>query len=293
MTVYFDGKKFAVEKEEELKIKVAELKKRGITPKLTSIIVGDDQGSVLYQNLKKKAAERVGAILEIKKLRNEVSKNEIIEVICGINADKKVNGIMVQLPLPKSFSKQDKEIIINAIDKNKDVDGLRIDSPFLHPTSKAVLEVLDYALDIVRLPCKVPPYKVCVVGATGMVGGPLTKELRIMNNELRDKSIHNRRPGECKRPRNLQFEILEADSKTQNLSEFTRSADVLISCAGVSEIIKKDMVKDGVILIDVGAPVGDVEKNAYEKASFVSPVPGGIGPVTICCLMENLISVFV
>ena len=293
MPYVFDGRKYAVEKEEILKNKVIALKQKGIIPKLVSIIVGSDPGSVLYQNLKKKAAERVGAEMNIIRLGSDLKTKEIQEIIGSLNRDTSVHGIMIQMPLPDTFTKENREEIVNLIERSKDVDGLRKDSPYLHPTSKAVLEVLDYALDIVRPPCKERTCKGCVVGATGMVGGPLTKELRIMNNELRDKSIHNRRPGECKRPRNLQFEILEADSKTQNLSEFTRSADVLISCAGVSEIIKKDMVKDGVILIDVGAPVGDVEKNAYEKASFVSPVPGGIGPVTICCLMENLISVFV
>ncbi len=296
MPYIFDGRKFAAEKEEDLRIKVTRLKKRGITPKLVSVVVGDDPGSILYQNLKKKAAEKVGAILEIRKLRNEVSRKEVTNIISKTSADRKVDGIMIQLPLPDNFSKEDKEVIINAIAREKDIDGLRPDSSFLHPTAMAVLEILEHALNIVRPPLKTVSLKVCVVGATGMVGGPLTKELRTLNNELRLGALQIRHSdkrdiadGHSGRVQNLQFEVLEADSHTEYLSELTKSADVLISCAGVPEIIKKDMVKEGAVLIDVGAPVGDISKDAYEKAFFVSPVPGGVGPVTIVKLIENLI----
>lgn len=288
MPYVFDGRKYAVEKEEILKNKVIALKQKGIIPKLVSIIVGSDPGSVLYQNLKKKAAERVGAEMNIIRLGSDLKTKEIQEIIGSLNRDTSVHGIMIQMPLPDTFTKENREEIVNLIERSKDVDGLRKDSPYLHPTSKAVLEVLDYALDIVRPPCKERTCKGCVVGATGMVGGPLTKELRIMNNELRDEGAEGCRSGERTRLRNLQFEILEADSKTSNLSQLTGSADVVISCCGVPGIIKEDMVKEGAVLIDVGAPVGDIDKKSYEKASFVSPVPGGIGPVTIGCLLENL-----
>ncbi len=288
MTIFFDGREYARKKEEILKSKVDDLRKRGIIPKLTSIIIGNDAGSILYQNLKKKAAERIGAKLDILNFDEKTSVNEVVDIIEKLNVDPLVHGIMIQLPLPTKFKKDDKDTLINAITKEKDIDGLRKDSLFLHPTAKAVLEILNYAIEKIHMSSKTGQNKVCIVGATGMVGKPLTTELKNMKNNQNYKNTFV--PYLCKYLRSNSFEILEVDIKTPKLSNITRSADVLISCTGVFEIIKKSMVKDGVILIDVGAPVGDINKRSFETASFVSPVPGGVGPVTICCLMENLIS---
>lgn len=265
MTYIFDGKNFAQEKEVILTEKVAELNKKGIYPKLVSIIIGDDPASQLYVNLKKKAGERVGINVEVRSWESEVGIDQVIEATEKMGEDKTIHGVMVQLPLPANFSIKDRERIVNSIDLAKDVDGLRENSGYIHPTSKAVLEILGFALDIVPT-LKVRPCKVMVVGSTGMVGRPLVRKLRSMN-----------------------FELIEADSETLNLYGLAENADVIISATGVPGIIKANMVKNGAILIDVGAPKGDIEKAAYEKASFVSPVPGGVGPVTISCLMENII----
>lgn len=272
MTHIFNGKEFAEEKLVSLKVKVEKLFNKGVKLTLASTIVGNDPASVLYVGIKKKVGERVGAMVDIISLQKNIKTEKLKKIIEDLNSNKNVHGIMIQLPLPEIFSENDKEDIINSISPLKDVDGLRIDSPFIHPTSKAILDVLDYAFSLSGDPLKTRSLKVCVVGSTGMVGGPLVKELKRRNEE----------------PNGNKYELWEADSKTENLSEITLNADILISCCGVPGIIKKDMIKENAILIDVGAPIGDIEKNAYEKASFVSPVPGGIGPITVACLMENL-----
>lgn len=273
MVHIFNGREFAKAKLDKLKSEVEVLLKKGIKPVLASIIVGEDPASKLYVGLKKKAGESIGIEVQVFSLDSSSRRGEIIQVINDLNEDDNIHGIMIQLPLPEKFSKEDKNEIINSIASEKDVDGLKNDSLFLHPTSKAVLDVLNYAMNI--SPLKEQPFKVCIVGSTGMVGVPLIKELKRRNGEF--KKDH--------------YEIYEVNSKTENLENVVKEADILISCVGEPDMISADMVKNGSILIDVGAPVGDIQKEAYEKASFVSPVPGGIGPITISCLMENLILV--
>src|SRR3989344_9637581 len=146
MTYIFNGRSFAKEKEEKLAKEVVMLKQKGVTPKLVSIIVGDDPASSLYVNLKKKAGERIGATVEVRSEKSDVSNTELINVIINLNEDKSVNGIMIQLPLPANFSDSERDEIINSIAEEKDVDGLRKKSKFIHPTSKAVLEILEFSL---------------------------------------------------------------------------------------------------------------------------------------------------
>jgi methylenetetrahydrofolate dehydrogenase (NADP+)/methenyltetrahydrofolate cyclohydrolase len=264
-TVIFDGRKFAAEKEITLTLRVMGLKARGVYPKLASILVGNDPASELYVNLKKKAAERIGAEVDIYFIRENSKLEDLLFLIKTLNEDETVHGIMIQMPIPGRMT-NDKLQIINSIVSEKDVDGLREDSPFLHPTSKAVIEIIDQAKK--DIPCKGNPCKVVVVGATGMVGKPLVKELK-----------------------NQKYEVVECNSKTPDLQGLSLQADILVSVTGVSNIVKGDMVKDGAIVIDVGSPKGDVDfPEASKKASFISPVPGGVGPVTITCLLENLIS---
>ena len=262
MAYIFDGKTFAKEKEEKLAKQVISLKQKGITPKLVSIIVGDDPASTLYVNLKKKAGERIGVTVEVISEKSEISNTELTNVIINLNEDKSVNGIMIQLPLPANFSDSQRDEIINSIAEEKDVDGLRKKSKFIHPTSKAVLEILEFSLTKINF----QPRNVLIIGSTGMVGKPLVRELRKTN-----------------------YKLWEANSQTANFSELGRIADVIISATGVENLVKSEWVKTGAVLIDVGSPKGDIEKAAYEKASFVSPVPGGVGPVTISCLLENLL----
>ena len=263
MAKIFDGKKFALEKETNLAIRVLGLKTRGVYPKLASILVGNDPASQLYVNLKKKAAERMGAEVDIYLIKENSKLEDLILLIKTLNEDESVHGIMIQMPIPGTLGEK-KDEIVGTISPEKDVDGLRDDSYFLHPTSKAVIQILDEAK-------KEEPLQgstVVVVGATGMVGKPLVQELKEEN-----------------------YDVVECDSKTQDLKDKTLEADVLVSVTGVPGIIKEDMVKDGAIVIDVGSPKGDVEfSEVSKKTGFISPVPGGVGPVTISCLLENLIS---
>lgn len=262
MTIIFDGKAFAENKLRDLRSKTFDVRKKGIIPKLVSILVGDDPASKLYVNLKKKAAERIGAQLDVRSMMSDVRKDEILDLVKTLNIDKSVHGIMIQLPLPSKFTLEDRDEIISSIDKDKDVDGLREDSPYLTPTVKAVLEVVKEAS---ALPLRVRPYKVVVVGARGFEGKKIFNVLKEMG-----------------------YNVIGVDRDTENFEKVTRAADVLISVTGSPDIISSDMVKDGVVVIDVGSPKGDVARNVYEKCAFISPVPGGVGPVTIACLLENL-----
>lgn len=256
MAIIFDGKAFASQKEKDLKMKVSSLRLQGIIPHLSSILIGSDPASRIYVNLKKKAAERIGAELDIYYLNENTKISEILQLINSLNNDEDIQGIMVQLPLPDSL-KPAKYEIINSIFLDKDVDGLRTDSKFLHPTSKAVIEILNEAKRRLRLELKNESCKAAVVGETGMVGVPLVKELK-----------------------KLGYELINERNK----------ADVLISCTGKPKLIEESMVKEGAIVIDVGSPKGDVDFNSVsKKAGFITPVPGGVGPVTISCLLENLI----
>lgn len=265
MTTIFDGRSFADEKMEELKIITNGLKSRGKTPHLASILVGNDEASKLYMRLKKKAAERIGAEFDAYFLPEKVDPTVIFDLIESLNADGDVQGVMIQMPVPDNLLSQ-KEKIINAIDPKKDVDGLLTDSQFLHPTSRAVIDILKEAQKDIKPPLK-ESLVVAVVGSMGMVGKPLVRELK--------------KEG---------YQVLEANGKTTDLGKITILADVVISATGVAGLIKPEMIKEGAIVIDVGSPHGDFDPSVSGKASFFTPVPGGVGPVTISCLLENLIS---
>lgn len=260
--IVFDGRDFAARKEEVLKNRVFGLKSRGVHPKLASIIIGDDPASKLYVGLKKKAAERIGAELDIYFIPKNTRIEDVVVLIGSLNTDESVYGIMVQMPLPSNLEIH-RDRVINLISPGKDVDGLGSDSSFLHPTSRAVIDILHEAEDVLR----VRPLQVVVVGATGMVGSPLVKELKLQK-----------------------YAVIECNSKTSNLKNSTLKGDVIISATGIQSLITGEMVRDGAILIDVGSPKGDFSPVALSKAVFYTPVPGGVGPVTIACLLENLLS---
>ncbi len=253
MTIVFDGRAFAEKKSKKLDKEVAKLKKQGIHPKLASIIVGNDPASKLYVSLKKKIAEGIGAETDVYYFKEKEPLENILTLIDSLNSDPTVHGIMVQLPLPANFSKEDKEKIINLIKKEKDVDGLREDSPFVHPTVMAIIQVIKEAR--LRLASARQAKTIYVVGKTGMVGSSLLKEIKSTNYKLVEKS---------------------------------EDADILVSATGSPNIIKASMVKKGATLVDVGSPKGDIDPSCYKIAGFVTPVPGGIGPITISCLLENL-----
>ena len=262
-TQFFDGKEFARLKEKELKQIVLRLKKEKIAPKLISISVGENSQNYLYLVLKQKAAKRIGCRLNIINLKASMKTSEIVKEIGWYNIDKNVHGIMVQLPLPKKFLKNDRKVIINSIERQKDVDGLRNDSPYITPVVKAIVEVIKNASSY--LP-KNRETKVLLVGSRGFEGEKIFRTLDEMS-----------------------YSIEGLDTGVKDLKARTLTADILISATGHGGLIKPNMIKEGVILIDIGSPKGDIVRDAYKKASFVSPVPGGVGPVTVSCLMENLI----
>lgn len=258
MTIIFNGREFAKKKEKELAEKVTKLKEKGVSPKLVSILVGDNPTSALYTSLKKKAAERVGAEMDIRHFPEEILIEELVNLISDLNKDTSVHGIMIQLPLPEKL-KSDTNKITSKIDPLKDVDGLNEKSEFISATVKAIVlimkEASSYLFD-----------NVVVVGSTGMVGKPLIKLLK-----------------------ELEYKVTGVDITTKNLEKRLKKADLIISATGQPGLIKEDMVSDGVVIIDVGSPKADVDEGVYKKASFYTPVPGGVGPVTIVSLLDNLV----
>jgi methylenetetrahydrofolate dehydrogenase (NADP+)/methenyltetrahydrofolate cyclohydrolase len=265
MTIVFDGKSFAAQKEQSLRVKIQSLKAKGIVPGLVSIVVGDNPASLLYTRLKKKAAERVGIEFETVGFGSNISVEKITDLISRNNVNPHVQGIMVQMPLPNNLKKYS-EMIVDAILPERDVDGLRKGSPFVHATSRAVIEIIGEAERCLRISSGAESLKVVVVGATGMVGRPLVRELG-----------------------RLGFGVTGCDINTPNLGKETIKGDILVSATGKAGLITADMIKGGAIVIDVGSPKGDVEPSVSAKASFITPVPGGVGPVTISCLLENLV----
>lgn len=263
-THIFNGKVLALEKESQL---IDEVKRLNKSPKLVSLLIGNDKSSELFLSLKKKAAQRVGIELEIVDLSGDIEKEKIIKVISKLNKDNKVDGIMVQLPLPSTFSTEDRDEIIDAIVKKKDVDGMRKDSPFLAPVIKAVVFALKEAS--VYITKKEEPI-VLVVGSKGFVGKKLTKILK-----------------------NLGYEVEGIDVDYKNLKAKIKQADILISATGQKGLVDISKIKMGVVIIDIGAPYGDIRRSAYKKATFVSPVPGGIGPLTVYFLLENTLYTFI
>ncbi len=258
-TIIFNGKDLSGKIEKELTEKIFILNKNQIKPKLVSILVGGDKASLLYTSLKKKAAERIGAVMDVKVLHDEVTTEDVVMGIEKLNTDNSVHGIMVQMPIPKSLNK---EKILNTISKEKDVDGLRSESEFVPATVKAILKIIEAAKKEVGHDFE----HVVVLGSRGMVGKPLVKLLS-----------------------ELKYNVSGYDIETEDLSKKTLKADLLISATGKAGLIKESMINEGVSIIDIGAPKGDVEIAAYKKANFVTPVPGGVGPVTIVCLLENLL----
>ncbi len=263
----FDGKKFANGREAILLNKVRKLRLDGVTPKLVAILVGNDPASRIYVGLKQKAAERVGITLHLIKLK-QVSAQKLLHLIKELNTNNSVHGIMVQLPLPGKLDVSEiRTTVLDSIAAEKDVDGLRTKSTFVPAAVKAVLYSIKEAQKLGCVQKDFNGIKICVVGATGMIGRPLVEILKAKGAE-----------------------IIPANTKTKDLRTETRKGDVLISATGVFGIIKGNMVKPGAVVIDVGAPKGDVDFASVNKvASFITPVPGGIGPVTVVSLLENVV----
>ncbi len=250
----------------------------GRVPHLVVILVGEDPGSVSYVKGKAKASAEVGIRNTTIRRPDTITEDELLGMIAELNADDGVDGILVQLPLPKHI---DEDKIIAAIDKSKDVDGF-------HPLNVAAL----WQKQPCTLPCtpkgiikmlksagvEISGREAVVIGRSNIVGLPVSKLLLDENAT-----------------------VTIAHSRTKNLGEVTRRADILVVAIGRPKFVNADMVKEGAVVIDVGVNrdpetgklCGDVDFAAIEpKASVITPVPGGVGPMTICCLMENTIECF-
>ncbi len=238
------------------------------------IIVGDDPASRVYVNNKKKACEQIGVYSEEYALPAETTQDELLELIDKLNHDKKINGILVQLPVPKHINE---ETIINAIDPKKDVDAFHPvnvgkimvgNFDFVPCTPAGVMELIkESGIDVEGKEC-------VVVGRSNIVGKPQAMLLLHKNGT-----------------------VTICHSRTKNLKEKTLEADILVAAVGIPEFIKGDMIKPGAVVIDVGINrvadkklVGDVHFESAEKvASAITPVPGGVGPMTIAMLMKNTV----
>lgn len=255
-TKVMDGKFLAGQIELELKNKAQNMAARDIYPKLVSILIGEDKASQLFLTLKQKAAERTGCILEIRNISINSNTEDILQLIKLLNNDKSVTGIMVQLPIPQGF---DRDLIIEAISDKKDVDGMKDNSRFTTPVIKAINKAIEESRTIVK--------SATIVGADGFVGKKL-------NNYLLNEG----------------YEIIAIDLAEANLKEEISKSDLVISATGQPNLITGEMIKEGAVVIDVGSPQGDIQKESVTgKVGFLSPVPGGVGPLTIAYLMENLI----
>ena len=270
-----DGKAVSKKVKEDVKAECEQLKAKGVTPGLAVIIVGDDPASQVYVHNKEVACEACGFYSVKYALPAETTQEELNALIDKLNKDDKINGILCQLPLPSHLD--DKEVI-NRIDPLKDVDAF-------HPVNVGAIMIGDYNY----LPCTpagvmelihstgvdVSGKKAVVMGRSNIVGKPMAMLL-----------LHE----------NATVEITH--SKTQNLADITKEADILVAAIGKAKFVKADMVKDGAVVIDVGMNrdengklCGDVDfEDVKDKCSFITPVPGGVGPMTIAMLMKNTLT---
>ncbi len=252
----FDGKLKAEEILEDVAKRVSRLQS---APKLVSFYNPKDSGSALYTRIKRQKAESVGIEFEEKEIE---WVDETVKKLLEVGQDASVTGILVQHPTgEEAFSEEDWKRLVGAIPLAKDVDGLREDSPFVPATVRAILVAIEDAGGIWK------DCKVAVVGASGMVGKPLVKVLSEKGAKVR-----------------------AIDENTEDIWYQTKNSDIVISAVGKQDLILGEQIKEGAIVIDVGSPGGDIHfDSASAVASFITPVPGGIGPLTVACLLENTV----
>lgn len=273
--VILDGKALSNKIKEELQKENEILKEQGLLPGLAVVLVGEDPASQTYVNSKEKACQAIGIYSRKITLPEQTSEQELLETIKKLNNDEKIHGILVQLPLPKHINSAK---IIEAIRPDKDVDGFHEynigklvtgNETFVPCTPLGVMKILEeYGINPTGL-------DVCVVGRSNIVGKPM------MNLLL-----------------NAGATVTITHSKTKNLKAHTSQADLLVVGIGKPNFITADMVKDGAIIIDVGINrlesgklTGDVDfEGVSKKASFITPVPGGVGPMTIAMLLQNTVT---
>ena len=280
--IILDGKKTS----NDIKAEIAESVKRIVEkgsrpPHLAAVIVGDDGASLTYVGSKVRACKRVGFDSTLIKLPETISENDLLEKVKDLNNDENIDGYIVQLPLPKHI---DSQKILMAVDADKDVDGfhptnfgkMALSLPtFISATPFGIMELLK------RYKVETSAKHTVVIGRSDIVGRPISILMSQKSN-----------PGNST--------VTLAHSRTKNIEKLTRDADIIISALGVPNFVKADMVKDGAIIIDVCITrvsdnstkgykiVGDVDyKNVSKKSSYITPVPGGVGPMTIAMLLKN------
>lgn len=275
MAVILDGKAVSAKVKEEVKTEVEALKKQGVSVGLAVIIVGNNPASRTYVNNKKKACEAAGIVSEEYALPEETTQEELLALVRELNQKDSINGILCQLPLPKQL---DEEAVIAAISEKKDVDAFSAvnvghimigDYTFLPCTPAGIMEILrHYNIEVAGKEC-------VVIGRSNIVGKPMAMLLLHQNGT-----------------------VTICHSKTKNLKDVTSRADILVAAVGIPHFVTADMVKEGAVVIDVGMDrdengklCGDVDFAAVEpKASYITPVPGGVGPMTIATLLKNTVT---
>lgn len=274
MTVIIDGKELAKKIRGQVAEEVEKLKNRGVNPKLAVIMVGEDPASKVYVKNKSKACNEVGIEFEEFLLDKTIEKKELIELIEKLNRRQDIHGILLQSPIPEHLDIYD---AFATIDYRKDVDGFHPINigrlalnrqTFISCTPHGILKMLqEYNINLKGA-------NVVILGRSNIVGKPLAQVL--LNNDATITICH---------------------SKTKNIDKITKNADILISAIGKAKFVTKDMVKQGAVVIDVGINrgedgklVGDVDfVNVSKKASYITPVPGGVGPMTVAMLLHNVV----
>jgi methylenetetrahydrofolate dehydrogenase (NADP+) / methenyltetrahydrofolate cyclohydrolase len=281
--ILLDGKKISEDIKNEITNEVNKIKAKGEkVPHLAAIIVGNDGASLTYVGSKVKSCERVGFESTLIKMPSTTSETELLKKINELNADNNIDGFIVQLPLPKQI---DTQKVINAIDPTKDVDGFHPENfgrmaldmtTFIPATPYGILELLE------RYGVETKGKHTVVIGRSHIVGRPMS--ILMGRNDFPGNST-----------------VTLTHSHTKNINQITSQADIIITALGVPNFLKAEMVKDDVVIIDVGITrvednenpkgykiVGDVDfENVSKKASYITPVPGGVGPMTIAMLLKN------
>ncbi len=279
-----DGKQVAADMRAELKDTVAKLKEEGIVPGLAVVLVGEDPASKSYVTAKERACEDIGIFSDDNRLPADTSQEDLMALVDKLNKDPKINGILVQLPLPKHL---DESQVLLAIDPDKDVDGFHPinvgkmvvgEDAFLPCTPHGIIQLL------MRNNIKIEGAEVVIVGRSNIVGKPVANML-IQKSDTGNATV------------------TVCHTRTKDLAAHCKRADIIIAASGYPNTVTADMVKDGAVVIDVGVNrvedatkkrgyrlVGDVDFEAIkEKASFITPVPGGVGPMTITMLLFNTV----
>ena len=280
--VVLDGKKISNDIKNEIALEVKSMTAKGNRPPhLAVIIVGNDGASLTYVGSKVRACERVGFDSSLISLSESINENELLDKVNQLNNDDNIDGYIVQLPLPKHI---DSQKILMSVDPEKDVDGfhptnfgrMALNLPtFISATPYGIMELLK------RYDVQTEGKHTVVIGRSDIVGKPISLLMGLKTN-----------PGNST--------VTMVHSRTKNIKDLIKQADIIISALGIPNFVKEDMVKDGVVVIDVGITrvkdnsekgykiIGDVDyENVSKKASFITPVPGGVGPMTIAMLLKN------